>query len=492
MARPSATQIVELVADPGTVTPLPSRRTTTDDADYAAALQQARQATGLDEAVFTATARLDGREVVLVAGEFGFLGGSVGVGTSSQILDAVDHATRHGLPLLALPSSGGTRMQEGTLAFVQMVKIGQAVLAHRAAGLPYLVHLRHPTTGGVMASWASLGQVTTAQPGAMVGFLGPRVQEALVGQRIRDGVQRAEHLAEVGVVDAVVPDEKLREAWSRVLRTLCDEPTAAPKNPVQADISRPDPWEAVVASRRDDRPGIVELLAASATDVAHLSGTGNGQTDPAVTMGLMRIGGQPCVVVGTCREKQRAQQLGPAALRMAQRAIALAGELGLPVVTVVDTPGASLTEQAESDALSGEIARTLAALVAVRTPVLSVLMGQGSGGAALALMPSDASIVAQNGWLAPLPPEGSSAILHRTAERADEMARAQGIAATHLVAHGLCDQVVPEPDVWTPESSRAFCQALGAAVAAHLAALREVDDEERMARRRERFRSLGA
>lgn len=135
MGRTNAREFVELVVDLGTFTPLPGRRTSTDDAVYAAELAAAQEATGLDESVLCGTSRVGGQEAVVVAGEFGFLAGSIGVVTSDLILAAFDHATAHQMPLLVSPCSGGTRMQEGTPAFVQMVKIGQAVRAHRRAGL---------------------------------------------------------------------------------------------------------------------------------------------------------------------------------------------------------------------------------------------------------------------------------------------------------------------------------------------------------------------
>ena len=165
-------------------------------------------------------------------------------------MSAVRRATAEGLPLLATTASGGTRMQEGTPAFVEMVEISRAVMAHRAAGLPYLVHLRHPTTGGVYASWGSLGHVTVAEPGALVGFLGPKVYEALEGQPFPEGVQRAENLAEKGVIDAVVATEDLPELIDRTLAVLVDppEPPALPAR------SRPAPGRAARCGRRSSSP----------------------------------------------------------------------------------------------------------------------------------------------------------------------------------------------------------------------------------------------
>src|SRR5690242_11822402 len=174
-----------------------------------------------------------GRRVAVLMGEFAFLAGSIGRAAADRLVSSIERATREGLPLLAGPVSGGTRMQEGTPAFVQMVRITQAVAAHKAAGLPYLVYLRHPTTGGVMASWGSLGHVTVAEPGALIGFLGPRVYEALYGKPFPEGVQTAENLYARGIIDAVVPPEEIAGILDRALNVL----TA--RNEVLVDVPNP-------------------------------------------------------------------------------------------------------------------------------------------------------------------------------------------------------------------------------------------------------------
>src|ERR1700761_4965382 len=197
------------------------------DPAYAADLVAAQARTGRDESVVTGEGRIGRHRVAVAASEFGFLGGSIGVAAGERLTRAVERATAERLPLLALPASGGTRMQEGTVAFLQMVKITAAVTAHQAAGLPYLVYLRHPTTGGVLASWASLGHLTLAEPGALIGFLGPRVYEALTGRAFPAGVQTAENLAAHGLVDRVLALGELGDLADRVLDALTAVPEPA-------------------------------------------------------------------------------------------------------------------------------------------------------------------------------------------------------------------------------------------------------------------------
>jgi acyl-CoA carboxylase subunit beta len=339
---------------------------------------------------------------------------------------------------------------------VQMVEITRAVVAHQAAGLPYLVYLRHPTTGGVFASWGSLGHVTFAEPGALIGFLGPAVYQALRGQPFPAGVQTAENLAAHGIVDAVVPVEDLADLASRALTLLSARPLPAPAalsdnqtpaagEPDPARPAGPDTWTSVGRTRRPDRPGIRELLRFAADDVLPLSGTQPGETSGALLLALTSFAGTPFVLAGQDRYAQsRGRYLGPEGLRVARRGMRIAEELRLPLVCVIDTPGAALSATAEEGGLAGEIARCIAEMVSLTTPTVSVLLGEGAGGGALALLPSRRVIAAGNAWLAPLPPEGASVILHGSTEFTPQLARRQRVSATDLLADGTVHAIVPE------------------------------------------------
>ena len=546
------------------------------DPAYAADLAAARERTGLDESVITGEGRIGGHRVAVAASEFGFLGGSIGVAAGQRLTSAAERATAGRLPLITLPASGGTRMQEGTAAFLQMVKITAAVTAHQAAHLPYLVYLRHPTTGGVLASWASLGDVTLAEPGALIGFLGPRVYQAMHHAPFPDGVQTAENLHAHGLIDAVVSPDGLGGRIAGLLTALTPERRAAPRPgtagrtagpaaagglagtgghgrtqepgrileqggteepgrtghpgraPVTSQTERQagtgghggtqepgrtplehggaeepgrtqepgragqpgeaavtseterqagTPWTSVLRTRQADYPGARDLIRAAATDVVALHETG-------LILAVARIGGYPCVLAA---QDRHGPPPGPAALRMAQRAIRLADGLRLPLVTVIDTPGAELSAQAEQDGLAGEIAHCLAALLAVGVPTISVLLGQGTGGAALALLPADRTIAAEHAWLAPLALEGASAIVYRDTSHAAELAARQGIGAADLAADGIVDQVIPE----IPGDPHGLCAGLGTALHHALAALAAEDEPARAESRARRIRGLG-
>jgi acetyl-CoA carboxylase carboxyl transferase subunit beta len=457
---------------------------------YARELADARAATGLDEAVITGAGRVHGRRVAVVVCEFDFLGGSIGVAAAERITAAVQRATAERLPLLASPRSGGTRMQEGTVAFLQMVKIAAAVRLHKRAHLPYLVYLRNPTTGGVFASWGSLGHITVAEPGALIGFLGPRVYELLYGEPFPKGIQTAENLQRHGVIDGVVALDQLRRTLDRALTVIADAPKPPPASPPAESIPDVPAWDSVVASRRPDRPGVGHLLRHGATDRVLLSGTGQGEAATTV-LALARFAGQPVVVLGQQRLTGGLEtRVGPAALREARRGMALAAELRLPLVLVIDTAGPALSAEAEQGGLAGQIAQCVAELVTLDTPTVSVLLGQGSGGPALAMVPADRVLAALHGWLAPLPPEGASAIVFRDIAHAPELAAAQGIRSADLLRSGIVDAIVPEhPDA--ADEPIEFSQRLASAIAAEVHALREIPDTERLAARLRRYRRIG-
>jgi acyl-CoA carboxylase subunit beta len=493
MNRPGARETIDALVDEGSWASwdgaLPEVQAS---AEYADELACARRKTGLDESVITGTATIRGHRIAMLVCEFGFLGGSIGVAAGHRLTMAIRRATAERLPLLALPTSGGTRMQEGTTAFLQMVRITAAVTHHRAARLPYLVYLRHPTTGGVFASWGSLGHVTFAEPGALIGFLGPRVYEALYGGPFPAGVQSSENLYACGLIDAVTPLAELAGMVDRALTIITRSPRATIQPaPVQGASSDTPAWESVTASRRPERPGVRELLHHAAADVLPLNGTGQGENEPGLLLALARFGHMPCVLLGQDRHGQTPEApLGPAALRQARRGMRLAAELNLPLVTVIDTAGAALSREAEEGGLAGEIARCIAEMVALEVPTVSVLLGQGTGGGALALVPADRILSAQHGWLSPLPPEGASAILYHDTSHAADMAANQGIRSADLLAHDIVDRVIPEYPNAAAEPEQ-FCIRVGAALRRELVTLGNVDTAQRLGDRTQRFERIG-
>jgi len=492
-SRLNANQLIALVLDEGSFTSWDHELLEPSDASakYLAELAVARSKSGVDEAILTGEGKIKGRRVAVVVGEFGFLAGSIGIAAAGRIIEAFERATSERLPLLAAPVSGGTRMQEGTIAFMQMVGITAAVVAHKTAGLPYLVYLRHPTTGGVFASWGSLGHVTVAEPGALIGFLGPRVYQGLYGEPFPKDVQTSENLFAHGIVDAVLAPERLAEITHRAL-TVLDPDRSTFKTVPNVDkepLNEHTAWESILLTRGVNRPGIRSLLRFGANNVLPLHGTGEGESQPTLLLALARFGSAPCILLAQDRVNAD-RPLGPAGLREARRGMRLAAELNIPLVTVVDTPGAALSKESEEGGLAGEIARSLADQICLDAPTLCVLLGQGGGGGALAILPADRVIAAEHGWLAPIPPEGASVIVHRTTEFAEQMAAEQGVGARDLLAAGIVDRIVAE----RPDAAREpeeFAKRLARVLEHELIELLNADPGIRMAGRLARYRNLG-
>lgn len=488
----SAAETIERLTDPGGFHPWPSGLRSTDPLDfvdsrpYPDRLAAARSATGSDESVLAGRAVVGGIPVALLVSEYGFVGGSIGAATGELITRAFDRAATEMLPVVAVTRSGGTRMQEGNYAFAQIAKTLAAVARLRRSGLPYIAYLAHPTMGGVLASWGSRAHVRFAEPGALIGFAGPRGTEALTGTRLPAHVQRAENLAAHGLVDEVVPLGELRGHLSRVLRVLGNnndttrgrQHTSAPGT----GPAIPDPTESVLRSREPGRAGARELLAAVAREPTFLHGDGQGNPDdPAVLTALCTLDGTAAVVVAHDRSAGASgARPGPDGYRKARRGIALAAELGLPLVTIVDTPGAQLSRAAEQGGLSYQLADCLSELLDTPSPVLCVLLGEGGGGAALALLAGDAVLASRDAWLAPIAPEAASAIVHGSPTHARAVARQQRIDAYALQQLGLVDELVA-----------AGTEPMASALADRLHALVTEPAPARRQRRQHRYRQIG-
>lgn len=464
--RVSARELIESIADEGSVESWDSPIDISSyPEEYQREVERAQERSGCDESILTGSATVKGRRVAFVVNEFGFLAGSIGRAAAERIVAGIRRATAEGLPLLASTASGGTRMQEGTPAFVKMIDISRAVMDHRAAGLPYLVHLRHPTTGGVFASWGSLAHITVAEPGALVGFLGPKVYELLNGTPFPPGVQQSENLVSHGIIDGVLTADALPLMVDKALTVLLDPPLESKlsrREKINLDEHTYDTWDSIQRTRTGNRAGVRDVLKLASDTTLRLQGTEEGERDAAVMVALARLDGVPCIVVGQDKEAQSPESpMGPGALREARRGMKLAQELGLPLVSFIDTPGAELSASAEEGSMAGEIARCIATMSSLTVPTVSVLLGEGTGGGALAMMPADVTIAAQHSWLSPLPPEGASAIVHGHTDAAKDLAEQQQVSSIDMWRAGVVRHVVAEFDEDTP-------QDLASAVAAEV------------------------
>src|SRR5690625_2535432 len=372
MARITAGELIDVVLDPGSFRswdrPSPSAA---DSDEYAGQLSRARERSGVDESVLTGEGRLAGRPIAVILSEFNFLAGTIGRAASERIVLALERATKERLPIFASPTSGGTRMQEGTHAFLQLVKISQALTDFRRAGLPYLVYIRDPMTGGPVISWGALGQVTLAEPEALIGLLGPRVVEVLTGERLPEGVQTAENLAKRGIVDRLVPRSELRAEVDAILQIVSPPHVRGLSAPTGAEPRVRPAWDSVEASARPNRPRLRDLIGFEAETYVPLLGTHAPEYRGGIVVGLAQFRDFSCMLIGHSRDSGTDGVLTLSGLAAARRGFEIADEMRLPILTIIDTPGVEITAVSTEGGIAREIARTVEALTQVRSPVRS-------------------------------------------------------------------------------------------------------------------------
>lgn len=435
-ARYSAREAVALVADNFTELPCPAREHEPDGPlawqGYDASRARARERTGEQESVVCGRATIGGVEAVVLAFEFGFLGGSLGERTGDLLEAAYSEARAHRLPVVALVATGGSRMQEGIRALTQLQRVARQSALTRQAGLPQIAVLRDPTTGG---GWATLGagaDVVLALPGAQVGFAGSRVRPADADP----AAYTAEAQVAAGAADAVVRPEELRGTlalWLELLTRPSSEPAPPPRALGASASDLPDTgWAAVLRARSLERPRAKAYLDAYFTRRAAVGGDRCGGTDPGMLCGFGEHEGRTVAYAAQCGTATR-----PAGYRTAARLIRLAGRLGVPVLTLVDTPGAANDAEAERQGAGAAIADVFDAVATARTPVTTLVIGEGGSGGALALAAPGRTWATPDSYFSVIAPESAAAILKRPEEEVRATADELRVRPQDLVALGV-------------------------------------------------------
>jgi len=439
---------------------------------YEDKLSAVREKTGLKEGVTVGRARIGGKDCVLGICDSRFLMGSMGSVYGERITAAVERATEEKLPVVLFCCSGGARMQEGIVSLMQMAKTSAAIKAHSDAGLLYISVLTDPTTGGVTASFATLGDVILAEPGALIGFAGPRVIEQTIGEKLPAGFQRSEFQLEHGFVDIIVRREELKQTLGYLLENLKgvkegagDEFRArfkdelipeeyAPSEILKERMATGMPltaWDKVRQARSLDRPTSQTLISYIFEDFKELHGDRQCKDDKAVIAGVGVLGGQSFIAVGIEKGNDPAQcqihnfgMAGPEGYRKAIRVMKLGEKFSLPIVCFVNTSGAYPGKDAEERGQGEAIARNLYEMSALKVPVLSVFFGEGGSGGALALGVANEVWMLENATYSVLSPEGFASILWKDSKRAAEAADVMKITAQELKKLGIIEQIIPE------------------------------------------------
>ena len=473
---------------------------------YEEKVKALQEKTKLDEAVMTGKAQINGNEVVLGICDGRFMMASMGWAVGEKIARAVERATEEKLPVIIFACSGGARMQEGIVSLMQMAKTSAVLKKHSDAGLLYISVLTNPTTGGVTASFAMLGDVILAEPNALIGFAGPRVIEQTIGQKLPEGFQKSEFLLEHGFIDRIVEREEMKEVLASILsmhkieengedwrQECCQNEGEEKRVPYKGLTS----WERVQISRRKDRPVGSDYIHTLFTDFIELHGDRYFKDDKAIIGGIARFHGMPVTVIaqerGTTTKENILRNFGmpsPDGYRKALRLMKQAETFGRPIICFVDTPGAFCGLEAEERGQGEAIARNIYEMSGLKTPVVSIVIGEGESGGALAIATADEVWMLENSIYSILSPEGFASILWKDSKRAKEAAGVMKLTANHLKSMEIVEQVIPEPDNFTSANLEEVADRLDRSLKKFICEYMEMDADALVEKRYRRFRRM--
>ena len=492
---------------------------------YSEKIKKLREQTGLKEAVVTGRVKINGKQAVIGVCDGRFMMASMGYAVGEKITRAVERATNENLPVILFTCSGGARMQEGIISLMQMEKTSAALKRHSDAGLLYVTVLTDPTTGGVTASFAMLGDIIIAEPQALIGFAGPRVIEQTIGEKLPEGFQRAEFLLEHGFVDQIVKRENMKPVLGRILKMHdhvhpdCRKGKEIRKSdrtePVQKagmtekkagkKAAEQEPWseksltawERVCRSRSKERPVGKDYIDILFEDFVELHGDRYYRDDPAIIGGIAYFQGICVTVIAQAKGRTTKENLernfampSPEGYRKARRLMKQAEKFHRPVINFVDTPGAFCGMEAEERGQGEALARNLFELSGLKVPVLSVVIGEGGSGGALALAVADEVWMLENSVYSVLSPEGFASILWKDSSRSAEAAKMMKLTAADLKKLGVIERVFPEPQNFSVLTMKPTAELLRAGLAEFLTKYQKLETKDLLEGRYERFRKL--
>lgn len=488
-----------------------------DFPEYEEKRKRLQESTGLKEAVITGAAKIAGQRIAIGAMSPDFLMGSMGTAVGEKITRMIERATEERLPVILFCCSGGARMQEGIFSLMQMAKTSQALKRHDEAGLLYVSVLTDPTTGGVTASFAMLGDVILAEPGALIGFAGARVIRQTIGGRLPEGFQSAEFLQKHGFVDRIVRREQMRRTLAVILKSsvvaVTDQDAKSPRAAVDTDQdakslrvaaatdqdAKKSPWERVLTARDSSRPYSSDYINHIFDGFMELHGDRLCGDDRAVIGGIAAIGKQYITVIGQQKgrntKENRVRNFGmmnPEGYRKALRLMKQAEKFRRPILLFVDTPGAFCGVEAEERGQGEAIARNLFEMAGMTVPILSVVIGEGGSGGALALAMANEVWMLENSAYSVLSPEGFAAILWKDGKRAPQAAEVMKLTAEELKSSGIIEKVIPEHTPADKDDMEELAIVLRKEIEIFLKRYREKSPGQISDERYQRFRKIGA
>lgn len=502
---------LEMVVDEGTFEQWDTGLKSPNPLDYNGyeeKLAAVKDKTNLDEAVVTGKALIGGYPVAIGVCDSRFIMASMGEVVGEKITRMAERATVEKLPVIMFVCSGGARMQEGITSLMQMAKTSAALKRHSDAGLLYIPILTNPTTGGVTASFAMLGDIILAEPGALIGFAGPRVIEQTIGQKLPQGFQTAEFLLEHGFVDAIIERPKMKETLTRLLKLHIGKKkpdsalgqeviTYQKKLNLAEEHTSISAWERVQKSRKKGRPVSSDYIRNLFTEFYELHGDRCYKDDSAIVCGLAFFHGNPVTVIsqekGTTTKENVACNFGmpsPDGYRKALRVMKQAEKFHRPVICLIDTPGAFCGIEAEERGQGEAIARNIYEMSGLKTPIVSLIIGEGGSGGALALATSDEVWMLENSIYSILSPEGFASILWKDSKRAEEAAKVMKLTSIDLKESNIVERVFKEPENYTSDTMANVCKQIDYALCQFLEEKSKLTIKELVEKRYQRFRVM--
>lgn len=505
---------IEMVADEGTFEEWDKEmefKNPLDFPGYDKKVAAAREKTGLNEAIVTGSCAINGQKAVIGVCDARFIMSSMGQVMGEKIARAVERATKEKLPVILFACSGGARMQEGIVSLMQMAKTSAALKRHHEAGQLYISVLTDPTTGGVTASFAMLGDIILAEPFALIGFAGPRVIEQTIGQKLPDGFQRSEFLLEHGFIDKIVPREEMKETLADILKLhnprtsqafsvdnrTKGEAIGGKRKSFRLRKNKRSAWDTVLLSRSSDRPVASDYIHELFDDFLEFAGDRYYKDDGAIIGGIASFHGIPVTVIGQEKGKNTKDNIkrnfgmpSPDGYRKALRLMKQAETFGRPIVCFVDTPGAFCGLEAEERGQGEAIARNLFEMADLTVPVLSIVIGEGGSGGALAMAVGNEVWMMENSIYSILSPEGFASILYKDSKKANDAARVMKITARDLMDLGLIERVIQEEEPANGDNLSAIAEEMDKAMEEFFATYLAMTKEELANQRYERFRRM--
>ncbi len=505
---------ITMVADKGTFEPWFEGMAISNPLNFAGyedKINAAKEKTGLDEALTVGKCKIFGEDAVVGICDSRFMMASMGHIVGEKLTSAIERAIEEKLPVFVFCCSGGARMQEGIVSLMQMAKTSAAIGRLREAGLLYCTILTDPTTGGVTASFAMLGDVIMAEPGALIGFAGPRVIRQTIGQELPEGFQTSEFLLEHGIIDAIVERKNLKKTIYFLIKSHrsvegnysdFDETNHAFKisEIVNERLFYAKPktaWEKVKGVRQATRPQGADYIECIFDVFLEAHGDRAFRDDPSIIGGVGFIGNQPVTVIsedkGKSPEDYKKKNFGmpmPEGYRKALRLMRQAEHFNRPIVCFVNTPGAYPGMEAEERGMGESIARNLMEMADLKVPVLCILVGEGGSGGALATAVGNEVWMLENATYSILSPEGFASILWKDSNRAAEASEVMKITAADLCDLKVIEKIIPEYGGADEVTKEAIGNNLKKEICEFLEKYKGKTGEEIRQERYERFRNF--